>query len=32
MKRTTPGTVDLGTVTGVYNDVYKYPNLKRIKR
>ena len=31
MKRTTPGTVDLGTVTGVYNDVYKYPEFKANK-
>ena len=31
MKRSTPGTVDLGTVTGVYNDVYKYPEFKANK-
>ena len=31
MKRTTPGTVDLGTVTSVYNDVYKYPEFKANK-
>ena len=30
-ERTTESSVDLGTVTGVYNDLYKYPEYKANK-
>ena len=31
MKRTTVSSIDLGTVTGVYNDPFKYPDYKANK-